>query len=53
MEYAKQLQKYRERRERIVWLYGIGKPRSVIARIMNISRQRVYQLTKPARPKRA
>ena len=45
MRYADQLREYEKRRSKIIGMYTAGKPRSVIARILGITRQRVYQLT--------
>lgn len=45
MDYRKELQTYAARRRKIVHLVRSGTPRSVVAKVMGISRQRVYQLT--------
>jgi hypothetical protein len=49
MEYRKQLERYRRRREKILALLASGLGRTQVAIKLGVSRQRIHQIVQEAR----
>ena len=49
MTYFKQLQRWRERRKRILTMLASGKPRGEVAKTFGISKQRLSQIVNGVR----